>query len=536
MTIAQPNIKQRLPNLRAALNRWRLLLFGFLLVYLIILLSDLAYPPMQWDEVIHLNAGSFLSWGNYDKFVVNAFYPPLFDVITFGFFEVLGVSLFVARLVPVMFSLLSLWAVFELAYHLYGGRVALLSVVFLGVMPGFFWLSTLSLLETALVFFTAASLLFFIKWLSSRQDRLLVFSGLMLGLGLLTKYQMVVAAIIILLCVLFLARNQIRFVLKKVSLTFVTAALVVAPWVIIAFQVYADQILNQWLYALQVGNPERSLYSERFHLPIFYLIEMVWPYDTLHPISLFIYLAGIAGLVFFAWRRRREDKFILIWFAVIYVFFTLISNKEWRYVLPLFPTVAIAASVAFFALYGRLERAWKTHANIQKRRYFKAASLLLVALMVGSVAVSVYDTYDYVSKYHINIDIKGATEYAYNNIGFNKSIMVLCPFNFFSREMVRFYLWADGDNQIPVFQYPRQPVDTYTPKFNITELIHLCKVLQVQYVFTYEYGGTVPYFNTTLNLQQVYQQLYASGNFTHINENATFGENPRRIFILEFTG
>ncbi len=534
MTTEQTNIKQRLLHLRLVLDRWRLLLFGFLLVYLIILLSDLAYPPMQWDEVIHLNAGSFLSWGNYDKFVVNAFYPPLYDVITFAFFETFGVSLFVARLVPVMFSLLSLWTVFELAYHLYGGRVALLSVVFLGVMPGFFWLSTLSMLETALVFFTTASLLFFVKWLTTRQDRLLVFSGLALGLGLLTKYQMVVAAIVILLSILFLARKQLGFALKKVSLTFVTAALVVAPWVIIAFRVYADQILSQWLYALQVGNPERSLYSERFPMPIFYLIEMVWPYDTLHPISIFIYIAGIAGLVFFAWRRRREDKFMLIWFLGIYVFFTLIANKEWRYVLPLFPAVAIAASVAFFTFYGRLETAWKTQSNIKKKRLFKAASVLLVALMVCSVAVSVYDTYDYVSKYQVNIDIKGAADYAFNNMDFNKSIMVLCPFNFFSREMVRFYLWADGDNQIPVFQYPRQPVDTYTPNFNISELITLCKTLQVQYVFTYEYGGTVPYYNTTLNLQQVYEQLYASGNFTHISENATFGENPRRIFILEF--
>ena len=102
--------------------------------------------------------------------------------------------------------------------------------------------------------------------------------------------------------------------------------------------------------------------------------------------------------------------------------------------------------------------------------------------------------------------------------------------------MVRFYLWEDGDNVVPVFQYPRQAVDAYAPNFNITELIHLCKAYKVQWLFTYEYGGTVPYYNSTLNLQQIYTQLYESGNFTHISDNATFGENPRRIFILEFIG
>jgi hypothetical protein len=81
-----------------------------------------------------------------------------------------------------------------------------------------------------------------------------------------------------------------------------------------------------------------------------------------------------------------------------------------------------------------------------------------------------------------------------------------------------------------------QAVDAYTANFNITELIKECKQYKVQYVFTYEYGGTVPYYNTTLNLQQIYQQLYASGNFTHITENATFGHNPRRIFIIEYIG
>ena len=532
-------LSSRLPlhQLKGALNKWRFALLGFTIAYAIILLLNLTNPPIQWDEVIHLNGGSFLYWGNYDKFVLNAFYPPLMDVVTYLSFKLFGVSLFAARLVPVVFSILSLWAVFELAYHMYGGRVALLSAVLLGVMPAYFWLSSLSMLETMLIFFTTVSLLFFYRWLTTRQDRMLVFSGLALGLGFLTKYQMVVTAIIMMLSILFLARNQLKLAFKKFTLIIATAVLVIVPWIVIAYQMYASQILTQWLYALQVGNPERSVYSGRFPLPIFYLIEMVWPYDVFHPISLFIYVAGLAGLVFLAWRRRREDKFVLIWFVSIYVFFTLITNKEWRYVTPLFPAIAIAAAVAFFALYGRVERAWKgSTSSVNRKRLAKAAAALLIASMAGAVAYSVYDTYDYVSKYQITIDIKGATDYAFNHMGFNKSIMVLCPFNFFSREMVRFYLWADGDNLIPVFQYPRLPVDTYTPTFNITELIEICNITKVQYLFTYEYGGTVPYFNTTLNLQQIYEQLYASGNFTHINDEATFGTNPRRIFVLEFIG
>ncbi len=529
-------INSRLNQLGAALNKWRLAFLGFALAYAIILLLNLTNSPIQWDEVIHLNGGSFLYWGFYDKFVNNAFYPPMFDSITFLFFKLFGVSLFVARLVPAVFSVLSLWAVFELAYHMYDGKTALFSTVLLGIMPGYFWLSRIALLETMLVFFVTVAILLFYRWLTTRQDKLLVLCGLAVGLGFLTKYQMLVAGVIMVFSILFLARHQIMFALKRFTLVVVSAFVVVIPWMVIAYEIYRKEILQQWFYALQIGNPERSIYSDRFPLPIYYLVEMVWPYETVHPISIFLYIAGLAGLAFLVWRHKPQDKYVLIWFVSVFIFFTLISNKQWRYVLPLFPALAISAAVGLIALYGRLQTAWKKQINISRKRLIQAAAVLLIASTAGAMVYSVNDTYSQVAAFDIHIEIERATNYALTHMDFNKSIMVLCPFNFFSREMVRFYLWEDGDNLIPVFQYPRLPVDTYTPTFNITELIHLCKMYNVQYLFTYEQGGTVPYYNTTLNLQQIYVQLYASGNFTHITDEQTFGANPRRIFVLNFTG
>ena len=333
---------------KVALNRWRLAFAAFALVYLIILLIEATQHPIQWDEVIHLNAGSNLYFGNYGAFVQNAFYPPLFDGVILLSFKTLGVSLFAARAVPVLFSVLSLWVVFELANSMYNGKTALLAAVVLAVMPGYFWLSQGALLETASVFFVVASLLFFYRWIVNPRDRNLVFTGVALGLGFLAKYQVVVAGVILLVSIVFLARNQLKLAFKKFTITIAAAILVVVPWIVVAYQMYASQFLSQWVYALQVGNPERSIYSDRFPQPIFYLIDMVWPYANTHPISIFIYIAGLAGLVFLAWRHKPQDRYLVIWFVVIYVFFTLISNRAWRYVLPVFPAVAISASVAFF--------------------------------------------------------------------------------------------------------------------------------------------------------------------------------------------
>lgn len=528
--------KSSLKRVHEALNKWRLCFLIFAIVYVFILYLNLANSALQWDEVIHLNAGLNLKLGLYDKVLSGAFYPPLYDSIICFFFQLLGSSLVSARLVSAIFSVLSLWSMFELTYRLYSGKTALFSVFLLGIMPGYFWLSSISMIETILLFFFIVSLFYFFRWLQTKQDRLLVFSGLALGLGFLTKYQILVAGIIFIVAILFLERGWLKRSLTKFTILIITAVIVVIPWIVIAYRIYATKIFNQWLYAMQVGNPERTLYSDRYPSPIFYFIEVVWPYKDVHPISIFVYIIGLLGLGLLIWRHTKGDKFVLIWFVSILFFFSLIMNKHWRYVLPLFPALAISAAVFILFIYSKLNNSWKKQTKINKKRVVKFIAGLFIVLIAGTMVYSINDAYSYVSRYNIKIELEPATDYAASHLRSNESIMILCPFNFFSQDMVNFYLWQDGNNQIQTYQYPSQPVDTYTPNFNLTEFIELCSQNSIKYVFTYENGGTVPYFNTTLNLQQIYEQLYASGNFSQISAEATFGTNPRRIFILTFVG
>jgi 4-amino-4-deoxy-L-arabinose transferase-like glycosyltransferase len=521
-------------QLKTRVNKWRLAFLVFLLIYAVLVSLDLSTAPMQWDEVVHLNDGALLLRGENKQ--LNYFYPPLFDGVTMISFRVLGVSVLAGRLVSVAFSLLSLWVVFEFAYRMFDGKTALTASILLGVFPGYFLLSRVAMIETMLIFFFTTSMLFFFSWLRKPQNKMLVLSGLALGLGFLTKYQILIAAVVMTASILILARDRLKMRFSRFILLIIVAVAVVTPWIIISYNVYASQMLDNWIYALEIGNPAKAAYSERFPLPIFYFIEMTWPYSGVHPISLFIFILSLVGLGLFAWRRKPEDKFLLTWFVVVFVFFTLIPNKEWRYVMPLFPVLAISAASVIFYFYERAQSAWRAPISVNRKRAVKIAAGLFAVFLAVGVVLSVKDAYDEASQYQIQIDIEGATRYASNGLNQNESIMVLCPFNFFSQDMVRFYLWADGTRKNKVVQYPELPVDSYTPNFNITEFISLCKQDNVKYVFTYEYGGTVPYYNTTLNLQQIYMQLYDSGNFTHILDEATFGANPRRIFILTFIG
>jgi len=535
---------------KSRLNKWRLAFLVFAVIYASFMLLDLSFMAIQWDEITHLNGGLLLLRGSYQEyFAFNAFYPPMFDIVTTGFFSIAGVSVFAGRLVSVTFSLLSLWIVFETANRMYGSKIALVASILLGLMPGFFWLSRVAMIETMLVFFFTVSMFFFFNWIRTHQNRALILSGLTLGIGFLVKYQMLIAGVVMIAAIFILSRDYLKAKLSKMPLLILAVALVIIPWIFVSYQIYASGMLDQWIYALSIGNPEKSLYSTRFPLPIFYLIEMTWPYSDAHPISLLLYLVSFLGLGLFAWRRKTEDKFLLTWFFIVFVFFTLIANKHWRYVMPLFPTLAISAASLIVFAYAKAEKTWRSgQINLNKKRAAKVVAGFFTVFIAVAAFYSVSDAYYWVAKDQIQIPVEAATNYAASRLSENESIMVVSPFNLFSQDMVKFYLYADGTKHNQVSQYPELPVDTYTPNFDINEFVRLCEERNVKYVFTYEFGGDVPYFNTTLSLMGVYQKLYDSGKFAYLSGNVTvetlikeglipaFGINPRRIIILTFLG
>jgi hypothetical protein len=462
------------------------------------------------------------------------YYPPLYDIITTGYFKIFGVSAASGRLVAVTFSLLSIWIVFEFVNRTYGPKIALISSILLGSMPSFFWISRVAMLETMLIFFFSLALFFFFSWMRFSQNKALILCGLALGVGFLAKYQILVAGLVMIAIILFLSRDKLRARFSKFPLLPIIAIIIIIPWVLILFWINGLGKFGELLYVIQVGGQDRAVYSARFPWPIFYLIEMTWPFTDVpvHPISLPIYLLGLLGLGLWAYRRKTEDKFFLIWFVIVYVFFTLIPNKQWRYVTPLFPVLAISAANFILFAYGKAEKAWKSgQASLNKKRAIKVAAGLFIIFAAVSVVYSSNDAYQMVARDQIHIPIQEATNYAANHMNQSESIMVVCATNFYNRDMVKFYLQADEFRQNQVLQYPEMPVDAFTPNFDVNELISLCEEHDVKYVFLYEYGATFPYFNSTLTLHEVYMDLLDSGRFTYAD---IVGDSPRTISILSF--
>jgi len=496
------------------------------------MLLYLDYAPVRWDETPHLYGGLLLSRGEFGEYLrESAFYPPLFDATTALYFMTIGVSVLSARLVSVTFGLLSIWIVFEYGYKLYGPRNAFISSVLLASMPGFIVLCRMALIETMLMFFFSVSLLLFFSWMRTKNDKMLILTGITFGLGFLVKYQMVVGGIIILVSLFYFGKQRLSIKLSKFLLILIVAGAVIAPWAILTYQQYATKMFGKWLYVAGMGNEERLAYSTRFPTPIFYLIEMTQPYPHRHPIVFPVYILALLGLGLWLWRRSEGDKFSLLSFAVVYLVFTIITSKDWRYITLVFPILAVSASEFILFLWDKVKDRLRTpHISFRQKSLTKVAAAALVVAVSVSVVYSSWEAYLWAEFDHVNIPVDEASQYVVERVTSNESIVVLCGGNYFSADMVEFYLLVYDPNQEQPMQYPELAVDAYKPSFNFTWLIETSEEMNVKYLLLFEHGN-ITFYETDLRSQDVLEAMLDTDRFVVEKEFGTF---PRRIYILRF--
>jgi hypothetical protein len=235
----------------------------------------------------------------------------------------------------------------------------------------------------------------------------------------------------------------------------------------------------------------------------------------------------------FAYRRKNQDIFYLTWFIVVYVFFTIIPNRQWRYVTPLFPILAISAASFLMFLYGKIH-AWKPkQIGLNGNRFKKFAAALFIVLAASTIVYSSFEAYQMTSRDQIHIPIEETTNYLANHMNLNESAVLVCAFNLLSQDMLRFYLPSNMSRD-QIWQYPNLAVDAFTPNFNITEFISLCEQRNIKYIILYDFGANSPFFNTTLTYSNVTTLISNTNRFGDPLENPFFGEMPHRLFLVRF--
>ncbi len=513
------------------MDKWRVLLLIFLTVYCVLLLQNLAAMTIQWDESGHLLGGVLILHGHFGSYMTtDAFYPPLNDLIEAVYFAVAGPSVFVGRLVAVTFVIIALVTIFEFTRKIYGARTAFLSAVLLGTMPGLIWVSRVAILDTALLFFYSATMFLFFMWLQTHKDRYLLLSGLALGVGFLAKYPIVITVIPMLVSIFLFGKDYMKQRLTKLPLLLLIACSIAVPWIITLYQTNTIYTINQWIVVMNTQIPQNL----NVPTPLYYLVAMVWPYGTVHPISFIIYGFGLAGLGFMVWRHNPADKFLLIWFVTAYVFFSSIGQTQWRYIFPVFPVLAIAAANLITLIYGKAESLWKKQGSSLKRvRLGKISAVALIFVTVFAVVYSGVEAYNWIEADSVfDLPLTQTAQYMAGRLDANESMVVLCPINVFNANTMRFHLYAANNGiEVNVLQYPNLAVDVNKPNFDTTELINNCKSENVKYLVLFEYGEIFPYHDSTLTAQQVCNMLNETKSFTL---QTSFGSYPQKIFVYSF--
>jgi hypothetical protein len=210
------------------------------LVASIIVLS--LVPPVAKDELVHHLAVPKLylkHGGMYEiPFMVFSYYPmnlQLLYLIPLYFRNDI-----IPKFTHFSFALLTAYLIFVYLRRRLGGSYALLGAVFFLSIPIVVKLSITAYIDLGVIFFSFASLFFFLRWIESGfQAKFLIFSAIMCGLGLGTKYN---ALITLLLLTLFIPFAYSRYrqdvnsgffrAASQGLLFLVVALLIFSPWMV----------------------------------------------------------------------------------------------------------------------------------------------------------------------------------------------------------------------------------------------------------------------------------------------------------------
>ena len=273
----------------------------------------------------HLNSAVY-----YDK-------PPFLFWSIAGAAKVLGgMNETAARLPSACFGLLTLILLFFFGKKLFDERTGFFAALVLATCGEFFWLARRADLDITLTFFTTLAILLFYVGYQQQRWRLLYYLlayGAM-AVGFFTKLYPALIVPFFAVGGYFLWQKKLRFFVDPAHLPGI--ALFVATiggWLYLAYLKGGEA----YLLGLLFQKTASTFFVTGGHRePLFYYL---WNFPAnFLPWTLFVPSAVIFGLKV---KEKKEIIFLLLWFALVFVFFSLAQAKRELYILPVYPAAAL---------------------------------------------------------------------------------------------------------------------------------------------------------------------------------------------------
>lgn len=294
-------------------------------------------------------------------------HPPLFSIIFALASKLPGPDLFNMRLVSVFFLAGTLVVTYFLGRELYSREVGYLASLLMLSFPLVTRLGAAAMMDIQLAFFFGLALLLFMRLSSKPSLTLACAAGLVIGLGLLTKY--IMALIFVVLLFYFIFFERFRKITSYLVVVTALAMSVFAIWLLYAnhlglLSIQFEKIVNfvgSYHMARNLGEQAPSMPAvpqdegadseDLMQNGIFRLgLESLF---TRIPSSLGVYHAPFLtfGLLYLLKKRKPADLILLLWIGAVSIslFLTL---PDHRYFLPVFPALAIALAQALLRFRG----------------------------------------------------------------------------------------------------------------------------------------------------------------------------------------
>jgi len=198
-------------------------------------------------------------------------HPPLYNYLIALNYRIFGSSHFTAVGVSIAFGSLMVLIIFLLGKELYDDRVGLLAAFFLCIDPIHWICSEKIWMETTMGFFMLLAVYLFVC--GQRQKHYLLFSGISIGLAMLTKYPGILSLFIIITHIVAAERRMIKQ--KDMWLLCLVSFIVFLPWVIWNWKVYGN-LFDAVISVHGLGNTiERSIQSLMEHKLILVILLFV---------------------------------------------------------------------------------------------------------------------------------------------------------------------------------------------------------------------------------------------------------------------
>ncbi len=321
-----------------------LLLSLHLLVNLIWISLDRQIP--SWDQAGHtrLSMEFVDKWAQPAKvkksfWQISSYYPPLIHwqvAIGMRFF---GREVQVGAILITLYLLLTATAIYKLSNKLWGNRwIGLLSAAFLLFSPVIYTNSRWFLLDIPLLAFVVWSWYFLWQSQFLSKKRETIFLALSVAGVFLTKWTGLVFLFIPAIFVLYkIYKNKLwSKVWRQVLLLIAIVLVLIVPWYLANWQ----SILEQARISTtgEIDDPQVLWSIENWR---FYLWEFLGFQVGLIPGVILLVLNGS----YFYQKKNKYKKLLATYLIFIYIFFSLLSNKDIRYDLPLLVPLMMAAAV-----------------------------------------------------------------------------------------------------------------------------------------------------------------------------------------------